>query len=67
MAFYQDANGDGILEPSTDTLLGYGTKKSGTWTFTFTPTTSGIFTLFAVATDSTGVLSDPVAVSLQVI
>ena len=66
VAFYLDANGDGILEPGTDTLLGYGTNNGGTWTFTFTPTTSGSFTLFALAMDSNGVFSDPVAVSLTV-
>jgi uncharacterized delta-60 repeat protein len=66
VAFYVDANGDGILEPGTDTLLGYGTNNGGTWTFTFTPTTSGTFTLFAQAQDSNGVFSDPVSVALQV-
>jgi hypothetical protein len=35
VAFYVDSNGNGILESSTDTLLGYGTKNSdGTWTRT---------------------------------
>ena len=66
VAFYQDANGNGILD-SGDTLLGYGTNVNGVWSFTFTPTTSGTYTLFAQATDSNGVLSDPVALTLQVI
>jgi uncharacterized delta-60 repeat protein len=67
VAFYQDANGDGILEPGIDTLLGYGTQTSpGVWTFSFSPSTSGTFTLFALATDNNGVLSDPVSVTLQV-
>jgi uncharacterized delta-60 repeat protein len=65
VAFYLDANGDGTLEPGTDTLLGYGTNNNGVWTFT--PTTSGTFTLFAQAMeDNNGGLSDPVAVTLNV-
>jgi uncharacterized delta-60 repeat protein len=69
VAFYVDTNGDGILEPGTDQLLGYGTNNSGTWTFTFATTglTAGnTYTLFAQAADNYGVLSDPVTVSLQV-
>src|SRR5205085_1402916 len=27
VAFYLDSNGDGILEPGSDTLLGYGTQS----------------------------------------
>ena len=34
MAFYLDSNGDGLLEPGSDTLLGYGTPSNGTWTLT---------------------------------
>ena len=70
VAFYLDANNDGILEPGTDTLLGYGTNNSGTWTFTSSTAfslTSGTYTLFAQAVDSNGVFSDPVAISLRVI
>jgi hypothetical protein len=48
VAFYLNANGDGTLEPGTDTLLGYGTNVGGTWSFSFNPTTSGTFTLQAV-------------------
>ncbi len=67
VAFYLDANGDGTLEPGFDTLLGYGTNVGGVWSFSFIPTTSGTFTLFALGTDSNGVVSDPVAVTLTVI
>jgi len=67
VAFYVDSNNNGILEPSTDTLLGYGTQTStGTWTFTFTFSTAGTYKLFAQARDSYGVLSDPLSVDLQV-
>ena len=38
VAFYRDANGDGRLDPFTDTLLGYGTLSGGVWTFNFTTT-----------------------------
>jgi uncharacterized delta-60 repeat protein len=70
VAFYQDANGDGILEPGTDTFLGYGVQASpGIWTFTFSTAglTSGTYTLFAQAEDSYGVFGDPAALTLQVV
>jgi hypothetical protein len=66
VAFYQDSNGDGILEPGTDTFLGYGVQTSaGVWTFTFSTAglTSGTYTLFAQAKDSYGVFGDPVAIT----
>jgi uncharacterized delta-60 repeat protein len=66
VAFYQDANGDGILESATDTFLGYGIQTSpGVWTFTFSTSglTSGTYTLFAQAKDSYGVLGDPLALT----
>jgi len=70
VAFYVDSNGDGKLEPGTDTLLGYGSQTSpGTWTFPFATTglTAGTYTFFAVALDSYGVFSDPLAATEQVI
>ena len=68
VAFHVDSNGDGVLD-SGDALLGYGRQSStGTWTFTFSASgTAGTYTLFAVATDSYGVLGDPLAATLQVI
>lgn len=66
VAFYLD-DGSGNLEPGADTLLGTGTNVNGMWSFSFTPTTSGTFTLFAVAIDSAGIWSDPVAVVLTVV
>jgi hypothetical protein len=64
--FYQDSNGDGILEPGTDLFLGYGAQTSpGVWTFTFS--TAGLtrktYTLFAQAEDSFGVFGDPLALT----
>ncbi|HKB40230.1 MAG TPA: hypothetical protein VKD72_27620, partial [Gemmataceae bacterium] len=67
VAFYQDSNGDGTLEPGTDTLLGYATQTSpGVWTFTGS-LASGTYTLFAQAEDSYGVFSDPLATTEQVL
>jgi uncharacterized delta-60 repeat protein len=69
VAFYQDANGDGLLEPGTDTFLGYGFQTSpGVWTFTFSTSglTSGTYTLFAQAEDSYGVFGDPLAITATV-
>jgi hypothetical protein len=68
VAFYLDSNGDGILEPATDTLLGYATQTSpGVWTYTFTVNlSSGSYTLFAKAEDSYGVLGHPVMLTLTV-
>jgi uncharacterized delta-60 repeat protein len=70
VAFYQDRNSDGALEPGTDTLLGYATQTSpGTWTFTLSTTglASGTYTLFAVAEDSYGEFGDPVTSTEQVL
>jgi hypothetical protein len=70
VAFYRDANGDGVLEPGSDILLGYGTQTSaGTWTFTFSTKglASGTYTLFAQAEDNYGVFSDPLAITARVI
>jgi uncharacterized delta-60 repeat protein len=68
VAFYVDSNNDGILEPGTDTLLGYATQTSpGVWTFTFTVNLSpGTYTLFAQAEDSYGVFGDPASLGLSV-
>jgi hypothetical protein len=71
VALYVDSNGDGVLEPGTDTLIGYATQASpGIWSLTFIPSTlhltTGRYTLFAQAEDDLGVLSDPFALALQV-
>ena len=68
VAFYQDSNGNGVLD-SGDALLGYGTQTStGIWALTFSTTglTSGRYTLVAQAEDSYGVFSDPLATTVQV-
>jgi uncharacterized delta-60 repeat protein len=68
VAFYLDSNGDGVLEPGSDTLLGTGTQTSpGVWTLNYTASlAAGSYTLFAQAQDSDGVLGDPVALTLTV-
>jgi uncharacterized delta-60 repeat protein len=68
VAFYQDINGDGVLDAG-DALLGYGSQGgTGTWTFTFSTAgwAPGAYTLFAQAEDSYGAFSDPVALALAV-
>ena len=70
VAFYLDSNRDGVLEPATDTLLGYGTQgRTGTWTFSFSTAgwAPGSYGLFAQAEDSAGVFGDPLALTLQVL
>jgi uncharacterized delta-60 repeat protein len=69
VAFYVDSNGDGVLEPGTDTLLGYGTQSGNTWSLTFSTANwaAAVDTLFAQAKDSDGVFGDPLALSLQVV
>jgi hypothetical protein len=69
VAIYVDSNGDGELDPTTDTLLGYATQTSpGVWKLNFTVNlVPGTYTLFAQAEDSYGVFSDPLALNLQVI
>jgi uncharacterized delta-60 repeat protein len=60
VAFYVQMGG-------TNTLLGYGTQSAGVWTFTYTVNlTPSSYTLIAQATDSDGVLGDPLALTLQV-
>jgi hypothetical protein len=68
VAFYQDSNGDGVLDAG-DALLGYGTQTSpGVWTYTWSTAglTAGTYTLFAQAEDSFGVFGNPDALTLQV-
>src|SRR5262249_15034132 len=61
VAFYVQVN-------RTHTLLGYGTQTStGVWTFTFTVSlVPGSYTLIAQATDSDGVFSNPLLLTLTV-
>ena len=68
MAFYADSNGDGVLDPLTDTLLGYGTQTAGgTWTLSVTFLAPDTYRLFAQAQDDLGVRSDPLALDLGVL
>ncbi len=68
VAIYVDANGDKQLDGG-DTLLGYAVLNSnGTWTFTLSTTgwAAGTYRLFGQAEDSSGLFSDPFAVTLTV-
>jgi uncharacterized delta-60 repeat protein len=69
VAFYQDSNGDGVLQPGSDTLLGTATQTSpGVWTFTFpvnwAPNNS--YKLFAQAKDNYDIVGDPFTLTLTV-
>ena len=68
VAIYLDSNGDGALEPGSDTLVGYATQTSpGVWTLNYTVNlTPGTYTLFAQAKDNYSLFSDPFALSLTV-
>jgi hypothetical protein len=58
--YYVDSSGN-------QQLLGYGTNTNGTWTLTFTVNLSaGGYTLYAQATDSDGILGDPLGLTLTV-
>jgi uncharacterized delta-60 repeat protein len=66
VAFYQDSNGDGVLEPGIDSFLSYGVQTSpGVWTLTFSTAglTSGMYTSFAQAEDSYDVFGAPLALT----
>jgi hypothetical protein len=68
VAFYADSNGDGVLDPAADALLGYGVLQAdGTWAFTFSTAgwATGTYRLFAQAKDSYGALGDPQSFDLQ--
>jgi PKD repeat protein len=73
VAFYLDSNKDGVLEPGTDTLLGYGAPSTDpnaghNWTLTMSTAglSSGNYKVFARAVESDGLTSDPVATTLQI-
>jgi uncharacterized delta-60 repeat protein len=70
VAIYLDSNGDGMLEPGSDQLLGYANQTSpGVWTLTSSNAfglTAGTYRLFAQAQDNYGALSDADALTLTV-
>jgi hypothetical protein len=69
VAFYLDGNGDGQLGLGGDQLLGYGTHNAdGTWTYTFSTSglADGTYTIFAQSQDNLNLLSNPLALPIQV-
>jgi PKD repeat protein len=73
VAFYLDTNNDGVLQTGTDQLLGYGTPSTipnanHNWTLTMSTSgmKSGTYTVFAVALDSDGLFSNPIATTLTI-
>jgi hypothetical protein len=73
VAFYLDLNNDGVLQTSTDKLLGYGTTSteanaSHNWNITISTTglAKGTYTIFAQALESDGLYSSPIAMTLTI-
>jgi uncharacterized delta-60 repeat protein len=60
VAFFVQVNG-------TNTLLGYGTLSNGTWTISFSTSgwAAGTYRLVAQATDSYGIVGDPLALDIS--
>ncbi len=71
VAIYADSNGDGNLDAASDTLVGYASYNSSTgqWELTLSTTgwTAGRYSLFAVAKDGYDALSDPLALTLDIV
>jgi len=59
--FYLDADGDGVFQPETDTILGNGILSGGTWRLAVNVAAwaDGTYTLFARAQDGAAEWSDP--------
>ena len=69
IAFYSDANHDGLLQADTDTWLGDGTQSGGNWALgpvDVSAWESGQYTFFAVAQDNEGAWSDVVSAQASV-
>jgi hypothetical protein len=73
VAFYLETNSNGVPNPSTDQLLGYGTPSTilnaqHNWMLTMSTSelTAGTYTLFAQATDSNGQVSNVVETTLTI-
>ncbi len=66
--FYRESNGASSLQIGSDTLIGAGIQNGANWSVSVS--TAGLgggnYTLYAVATDSATVVSDPVSTSLSV-
>jgi endonuclease/exonuclease/phosphatase family metal-dependent hydrolase len=68
VAFYQESNPIAGEQVGLDTLVGMGVQNGSTWTLS-TSTSGfggGIYTYYALATDSAGIVSDPVTTTLSV-
>jgi len=66
--FYRDSNGNGVLDPFSDTLLGTDTNGSNGWAWTGTTTTFSVGenTFFARARDNDGVYGAPVSTTVTI-
>jgi cyclophilin family peptidyl-prolyl cis-trans isomerase len=66
--FYRDSNGNGVLDPGVDALVGEDTSATGGWSLTL-PTTgqaSGNATFFARAIDNANQGSSPIAATVNI-
>jgi hypothetical protein len=73
VAFYLETNSSGVPNPGSDQLLGYGTPSTiananHNWTLTMSTAglTSGTYTLYARALDSSGLWSNPITTTLRI-
>jgi uncharacterized delta-60 repeat protein len=71
--FYLERTDNGILEPGSDTLVGYAdaTWDGSKWNVTLTTDAlsglvAGTYTLYAQAVDNFGIVSDPLAITFTV-
>ncbi len=68
VAFYRESNPIAGVQVGSDTLVGMGVQNGSTWTLS-TSTSGfggGIYTYYALATDSASIVSDPVSTTLSV-
>jgi subtilase family serine protease len=68
VAFYRELKPSQGAQPIVDYFIGYGTQSGTSWTVSYNTTglTAGTYIVYAIATDSTGTSSAPVAASLTV-
>jgi hypothetical protein len=68
VAFYTEANPAAGAQPATDHFIGYGTQQGNNWTITAGTgnTTPGTYTVYAIATDTSGAASNPASATVTI-
>ena len=68
VAFYTEANSAAGAQPTTDHFIGYGTRQGNNWTITAgtSNTTPGTYTVYAIATDTSGATSAPASATVTI-